>query len=162
MRLYEIADQYQFLLNDLYDHETGVIDETALAKLNELGDSLETKCINLTRVFKQIDAEREAIEKERKAMTAREQALKNQVMRLKDYLLSNMERCEIKKIECPQFVISLQKNPPSVKIDDESLIPDEYNKVTIEKDVSKMRDEMMNGVIIPGARLVQKNSIRIR
>ena len=58
MRLYEIADQYQFLLQDLYDEETGVVNETALAKLQALTDPLETKCINITRIFKQIDAER--------------------------------------------------------------------------------------------------------
>lgn len=162
LRLYEIADQYQFLMNDLYDPETGVVDEAALSRLNEINDSLENKCINITRVFKSIDAERKAIEKERKAMAARESALKNQVIRLKDYLLSNMERCEIKKIECPQFSISLQKNPASVQIDDESLIPSEFDKITIEKDISKIKDALKNGVAIPGVRLVQKHSIRIR
>jgi hypothetical protein len=162
IRLYEIADQYQFLLSDLYDHETGVVDETALAKLNEIQDSLENKCINITRLFKSIEAAQEAIEKERKAMAARESAFKNQVKRLKEYLLSNMERCDIKKIECPQFVIAVQKNPPSVQIDDVNLIPSEFDKVTVEKDISKIKEALKNGVVIPGARLVQGNSLRIR
>ncbi len=163
MRLYEIADQYQFLLSDLYDEETGEISEKTIAKLQELGDSLETKCINITRIFKQIDAEREAIEKERKAMAAREKALKNQVDRLKDYLLSNMERCEIKKIECPQFVISLQKNPLSVEAYDTSLIPEEYKKITVTYDLQKIKEDITkNGVVIDGVRLVQSSHIRIR
>lgn len=163
LRLYEIADQYQFILRDLYDEETGEISENTIAKLQELGDSLETKCINITRIFKQIDAEREAIEKERKAMAAREKSLKNQVDRLKDYLLSNMERCEIKKIECPQFVISLQKNPPSVDTYDESVIPEEYKKVTISFDLQKMKEDISKkGIAIPGVRLLQRSSLRIR
>ncbi len=162
MRLYEIADKYQFLLNDLYDHETGVVNETALARLNELSDSMEDKAVNITRLFKELEASAEAIEKERKAMQAREKALKNQITSLKDYLRSNMERCEIKKIECPQFVITLQKNPCSVEITDEKLIPSEYEKVKVELDVAKIKDELKNGVVIPGARLVQGSSIRIR
>jgi len=162
LRLYEIADQYQFLLQDLYDEETGVVNETALAKLEALNEPFETKCINVTRVFKQIDAEREAIEKERKAMAAREKALQNQVNGLKNYLLSNMDRCMINEIKCPQFVIKLQNNPPSVDPYDKSLIPDEYKKISIEYDIQKIKDDLKNGVDIPGARLVQGKSIRIR
>lgn len=162
LRLYQIADQYQFLLSDLYDYETGVVNETALAKLNELSGSIEDKAINITRLFKELEASAEAIEKERKAMQSRESALKNQVKSLKEYLRNNMARCEIKKIECPQFSISLQTNPPSVEITNESEIPEEYNKVKVELDVSKIKEDLKNGVVIPGARLVQGNSIRIR
>ncbi len=162
LKLYDLADQYNFLNDNLFDPETGVVDETALETLNEIKDSIENKCINITKLFKSIEAEREAIEKEKKAMAARESSLKSQVARLKDYLLTNMERCEIKKISCPQFSISLQKNPKSVQIDDEKLIPSDYNKITVEKDISKIKEHLQNGVIIPGARLVQRNSIRIR
>lgn len=162
MRLYEIADQYQYLLNDLYDYETGVVNEMALARLNELTDTMEDKAINITRLFKELEASAEAIEKERQAMQKREKAIKNQVESLKDYLRSNMERCEIKKIECPQFVISLQNNPCSVEILNEESIPQEYTKVKTELDIAKIKDELKNGVVIPGARLVQRQSIRIR
>lgn len=162
LRLYDLAEQYNFLNDNLFDTETGVVNETALETLNEIKDSIENKCIAITKLFKSMEAEREAIEKEKKAMAARESSLKNQISRLKEYLLINMERCEIKKISCPQFSISLQKNPQSVKIDDEKLIPSDYNKVIVEKDISKIKQDLQNGVIIPGARLVQKNSIRIR
>lgn len=162
MRLYEIADQYQFLLKDLCDEETGVVNEAALARLQALTDPLETKCINITRMFKQIDAEREAIEKERKAMAAREKTLKNQVDSLKNYLLSNMDRCAIDEIKCPQFVIKLQNNPPAVDPYDKSIIPDAYKKISIEYDIQKIKEDLKNGVAIPGARLVQGKSIRIR
>lgn len=162
MKLYEIADQYQYLLNELYDYETGVVNETALARLNELADTMEDKAINITRLFKEMEANADAIEKERKAMQARETALKNQIKRLKEYLTSNMERCEIKKIECPQFSITLQKNPPSVEVLSESEIPTDYNKVKVELDISKIKEELQNGVVIPGVRLIQRSSIRIR
>lgn len=162
LRLYEIANEYKFLLDNLYDDETGVVDESAFDKLKELSDPLETKCINITRIFKQLDAEREAIEKERKAMAARESSLKNQVARLKDYLLSNMERCEIKEIKCPQFAIRLQKNPVKLDIFDEALIPPDYEVMTLTLDEAKIKGDLKNGVFVPGARLVQNNSLRIK
>lgn len=162
MRLYEISDQYQFLLKDLYNEETGEVDESVLSRLNELSDTAENKCINVVRIFKEIEMQRVAIAEEKKRMAARESALKNQVDRLKNYLLVNMERCQIKKIECPQFVISLQKNPARLDITDEKLIPKEYLVTKISIDESKVKDELKSGVIIPGARLVQGNSVRIR
>lgn len=162
VKLYEIADQYQYLMNDLYDYETGAVNEMALEKLNELTDTMEKKAINITRIFKELEASADAIEKERKAMQVRENALKNQIKRLKEYLLSNMERCEIKKIECPQFSITLQKNPISVEILNESEIPSDYNRVKTEIDISKIKEDLQNGVYIPGVRLTQKHSIRIR
>lgn len=162
MRLYEISDQYQFLLKDLYNEETGEVDESVLSRLNELSDTAENKCINVVRIFKEIEMQRVAIAEEKKRMAAREAALKNQVDRLKNYLLVNMERCQIKKIECPQFVISLQKNPVKLDITDEKLIPKDYLVTKVSIDEAKVKDELKNGVIIPGARLVQGNSVRIR
>lgn len=165
-RLYDIAEEYRFLLNDMVDQETGVIDEMALERLSNLKDPLENKCINITRIFEALETESDAIEQKRKEinarMMAREKALKNQILRLKSYLLENMEKCEISKIECPQFVIGIQKNPPSVDIFDESLIPSEYDRIKIDKDLARIRDDLKNGVVIPGARLVQGKSIRIR
>lgn len=162
MRLYELANQYQFLLSDLYDDETGAVRVTALDQLHNLNEPIETKCINVVKVFKDLEAEAKAIEVERKAMAAREKALKSQVDSLKEYLRFNMERCEINEIKCPQFVIKLANNPPAVDIECENLIPDEYKKVKIEFDLAHMRDDMKNGVVIPGANLIQRKSVRIR
>lgn len=162
MRLYDLADHYQHLLTELYDDETGEINEQALDKINELTDPIETKCINMVRLFKSLEAQQKAIEAERKAMAKREQAFKNQVVRLKDYLLDNMEKCKISKIECPQFVINLQKNPVALDIFDADQIPENYKKVIVDTDDPKIKEALQKGIEIPGARLVQRSSIRIR
>jgi hypothetical protein len=162
LKLYEISDKYQFLLHDLYDEETGEIDESVMVKLNELSDSAETKCINIVKIFKEIDYQRLAIAEEKKRMQARETALKNQVERLKFYLQSNMDRCKIDRVECPQFVISMQKNPASLSITNAKLLPEKYMKVTVEPDNEKIKEDLKNNVVIPGACLVQGRSVRIR
>ena len=43
LRLYDIASEYQFLLNHLYDEETGEVNEDVNNRLKELSDPLETK-----------------------------------------------------------------------------------------------------------------------
>jgi Siphovirus Gp157 len=160
--LYEIGEQYKFLLEDLYDHETGEVNEAVYNQLTALTDTAENKCINVTRVYKEFKKEYEAISEERQRMQAREKAFKNKIDNLKSYLLENMEKCKISKIECPQFVIGLQKNPCSVDIYNDDEIPMDYKKAKVENDITKIKDDLKNGVIIPGARLVQTNSVRIR
>ncbi len=163
MTLYEISDKYQFLLHEMYNHETGEVNENVLAKLNELADSAENKCINIVKIWEEFNKEIAAIKEAKERMAKREKAFKNQVDRLKEYLQTNMERCEIKKIECPEFVIGLQKNPPSVDVLNEDEVPHDYDKCPKrELDISKIKQDLQNGVVIPGVRLVQRNSVRIR
>lgn len=163
LSLYEMSNQYQFLITDLYDYETGVVNETALEKLNALNDTIEEKCINISKLFQSLQATQEAIKAEKDRLAKREKAFKNQAERLKEYLKMNMERCEIKKIECTEFTISLQKNPASIQVICEDEIPAEYDKpVKREIDLLKIREDLKNGVDIPGVCLAQGSSIRIR
>lgn len=162
LRLYEMADEYKFLQDSLFDSDTGEINEAAMSRLNELDKPIQDKCINTVRAMKSLEAEYKAIESERKAMQAREKALKDQVEWIKGYLLHNMEKSEIKEISCPQFVIKLRKNPESVDIIDEKLIPEEY--IYSEPKISKIAIKIAldGGFEVPGARLVQKNSLSIK
>lgn len=162
MKLFEIADEYQEILSGLYNVETGEVNEASLAKLQELQDSLESKCIAVASYIENMEAERKAIEQAKKNMAEREARYKKQVLSMKEYLLINMEKSQLKKVSCPQFEITLRKNPPAVDIFDEDAIPHEYDKVIIEHDTAKIRDHLMHGVVIPGARLVQRNSVRIK
>lgn len=162
MKLYELASQYEFLLNDLYDEETGEIKEQSLARLHEIKDSAENKCINTVKVLKHMQKECAAIEIERKNMAVREKAFKSQIDRLKDYLKENMERLNINKIECPQFIIALQKSPVAVDRYEEKDIPFDYQKITVEYDNTKIKHDILNGVVVPGARLIQNNHVRIK
>lgn len=160
--LYEISAAYQFLLSDLYNEDTGEINESVLIKLNDISDTAENKCINVVKVFKEFEKEHKAIQDERKKMEKREKAFKSEIDSLKEYLLTNMELCEINKIECPQFVISLQKNPPSVNYYNKDEIPDEYKTISVDYDTQRISEDLKKGIDVPGARLIQGNSVRIR
>jgi hypothetical protein len=162
LRLYELANEYKFLQDSLFDSETGEINESAMNRLNELDKPIQDKCINTVRAMKSLEAEYKAIEQERKAMQAREKALKDQVEWIKGYLLANMEKSEIKEISCPQFVIKLRKNPESVEIFDEDSIPEEYTQIEIKISKEAIKLAISGGIEVPGARLIQKNSLSIK
>ncbi len=160
--LYELTAQYQFLRANLYDPETGEVNETSLAQLNNLNDCIESKCINLVKVYKDNLAEYNAISLEKKAMAKRQSYLKKGLDRLKEYLRFNMSERQINQIKCPQFVINLVNNPSKVEILDPDVIPENYKHYEVSFDREKMLSDMKKGVDIPGATLVQGNSIRIK
>lgn len=163
MKLFQIAREYELLLDELYDEE-GNVNKDALMKLEQSEIAVEKKAIAVASYIKNMEAERAAIDEAKKAMADRERRHKKRIEDLEGYLLSNMQRCGIDKISCPYFEIKMKKCPPSVDIQDENALPSEYIRTKVEHmpDKVKMKEEMMAGVIIPGASLKQNLRLDIR
>lgn len=164
MNLYEIANDYAMVLHETFDPETGEVNEQAIAKLEAIGETLEQKGIAVASYIKNLEAESEAIERAKKAMAEREARLNKRVDYLTYYLQSNMERCGIKEIKCPYFVAKLKKNPDAVDIKDEESIPEEFVETVTEKKINKrkIREQLLLGVVIPGATLRQSQRLEIK
>lgn len=128
--------------------------------------SLEAKAVAIASYIKNMDAERDAINTAKKAMTEREKRYKKYCDDLQGYLLSSMERRGFTSIKCPYFEIKIKKCPLSVDDDkiDMDLLPDEYKRVKTEvsPDKIKILSEMKEGVVIPGAALKQNMTLSIR
>ncbi len=164
MKLYEITNEYLNVLNDVCNEETGEINETALARLDEVKDDLKNKGVAIASFIENIEAEEKAIKEAIEKMERRKKQLANQSQFLTDYLRTNMERCGITEISCPYFKVRLKKCPVSVDVFDENSIPDDYKKVksVVSLDKLKIRDEILAGVVVPGAALKQNMSLVIR
>lgn len=164
MSLYEIANEYQEVLNNTFDPETGEINANAIEFLELMKLSVQEKSIAVASYIKNLDAEREAINQAKKNMAEREQRLEKRTDYLTQYLQSNMERCGISEIKSPLFVIKLKKCPFSTDIFDEDIIPDSYKKTkeVVSIDRAKLREEMLAGVVIPGAGLKQNTRLEIK
>jgi len=164
MNLYNIANEYQSLLDQTFDHETGELNEVVLAKLDEVQADVKEKGIAIASFIKNIEADRDAIEIAKKNMAEREARLNRRVAYMTDYLQSNMERCGISEIACPYFVVKLKKCPLSVNVLDEDAIPSEYKKMktTFSVDKIKLKEEILAGVIVPGVELKQNVRLDIR
>lgn len=65
-----------------------------------------------------------------------------------------MEAAVVKKIEAPEFTISLRNNPPKVVVTDETRIPAEFWKEKIVKTLDRtLLKEALETDIVPGAEL---------
>lgn len=164
MNLFDISQEYQSILANTFDPETGEVNETSLVKLDEISAKVEEKSIAVASYIKNLDAERKAIDEAKRNMADREKSLERRVEWLTNYLQTNMERCGINEIRSPYFGIRLKKCPISVDIQDENIIPNDYKKTkeVVSIDKLKIKEEILAGVVIPGATLKQNNRLEIK
>ena len=111
----------------------------------------------LSSLLDQIEARIEAFQ-------AMKKSTKGKLSRYKAYLNSAMDAAQIEEILGTTRKISLKKNPPSVEITDESLLPAKYKTIVQTVSISKalISDDLKAGIEIPGAKLVQAKSIKIK
>jgi hypothetical protein len=153
--LYELTEKYQQLLS-LEDIPEEVMRDT----LEGLEGEITEKCTNVAAVVRNFEALAEQIREAEKRMADRRRSIEARAEWLKCYLLENMERTGIEKIESPYFRIGIRKNPPKAEIVDENLIPMQYLEIP-EPRISKKRilEDLKLGKEVPGAVLV--NDVRV-
>lgn len=156
--LYEISSRYLTVLDIATDPESGL----------DLGDTLsavqgewEEKALAVAGYFQGLEAQVSAMKEAEKRIAERRKHAENAVQRLKDYLQRQMEATGVEKVECPYFSISLAKCPPSVEIEDESLVPPEFKNIEIVEKIDKKAIKAAGGC--QGARIVtDKHTLRIK
>lgn len=160
MKLYELTQNYMNL-QALLEDET-ISQDLIEAAMKEVGEDIEEKAQNYAVIMKNLEAEADALDKEEKRLAARKSSLKNRNKILKDNLENSMKAIGKTKFKTNLFSFNIGKNPSSVNIDDENLIPDQY--IVCTKSVAKkaILDDIKQGVIIPGASLKQTESLKIR
>lgn len=158
MKLYELTNAYQEVLELI---EEG--NEEYLDTLESIKEDIEQKAENTAKVLKTIEAQIEVIRQEEKRLANRRKELENSVTRIKQYLENNLREVGMKKIKGNIFTISIQKNPPSVEVINENLIPEKYMMIKPpEPNKKEILNALKNGEQIDGVELKQTESLRIR
>ena len=112
MKLYEIAAEYENLLNAI---ENGEIPEEAIADtLESITSLLEEKADNIGRMIKNMTAEAEAIKAEEVKLAERRKQKENQVDRLKTYLAEVLTRSGYTKLETARNKMTFRKSESTV------------------------------------------------
>lgn len=162
--LYLIASEYKAAAEQLADLE--LPPEVVADTLEGLAGDLEVKAVSVAMFVRNLQATAAAIKQAEEEMANRRKAMEKRAEQITDYLLQNMQRCEISKIESPHFKIALQNNPPSVVIDDAGSIPTElytYPEAPAPYPDKKAIGAMIKaGVEVPGAHLETKQRLVIK
>lgn len=164
--MYEITADMAFLYQLM---EQGELDqETLRDALSVSKEELAIKLEAYTKVIKEIEAENEAIKKEIERLTAKKKANENHIASMKEAMKFGVITAEpeTKKIKTALFTFGVQKNAPSVVMDEQYIenIPAEYLRLKEpEVDKKKILEDLKAGKNLEGlAHLEQTSSLRIR
>jgi hypothetical protein len=137
-------------------------DAAAFSQLwSEINGKFEDKAENTACVIKNLEADAKAIEEEEKRLRARRKKLETSAESLKFYLEYHMKTTDVQKVTGKLFTLAIQKNPPSLKLD-QTTLNDKWWVVKREPDNAKIKDALKSGEKIDGAWLEQGESLRIR
>ena len=160
--LYKLSQELAIINNTIED---GELSEELEKRLDETALTLKEKALGLGNWILNIDGKVDAIQAEIDRLKLRQQYAKNLKERLQSYIKCCMEIANIQKLESPTLTLAIQKNPSSVAITDESIIPAEYITLIETKQINKsqiLHDLKLN-IDIPGTRLENtKTHLRIK
>lgn len=156
--LYELNEMYrniQFLI------ESGEYTEEELKfAIDSVNGEISEKLEGYAMVVKNLESDIEGLKAEEKRLADRRKSLENGVKRMKEAMQDTLLLTGEKRIKTQKFTISLRKST-SVEIENEDLIPEEFVKITKTISRSELAKCLKEGEI-PGARLVEKESLQIR
>jgi Ni,Fe-hydrogenase maturation factor len=160
MKLYELSHSYSQLLERIEsgDHTVEDLRDT----LEAIEEAIELKVENIVKMLKITDAQAEVLRQEEKRLADRRRAFENSSQRLKLYAEEQLKKTGIQKVKGNLFTIYLQKNPPSVEILDEGLIPSDYIKTVASVDKKLILEALKAGEAITGCEIRQSESLRIQ
>ena len=160
--LYELAEGYNSIFDLALDD---TMDLQALEEgLQAIEGELSDKVANGIGLIQSLKAMTEAMKAEEKRISNRRKVIEKKTENVKDWYQRNLEAMGKTKVETPRGTMSVQKNPPSLVIDDETKIPDAYFDIIPEHaELNKEKlKAALKGEEIPGAHLEQGKGLRIR
>lgn len=156
MKLYELTEIYDNIM--CLDLE----EEELLSVLSNLHDELEVKAENIAKVLRNIQADISGYKEEEKRLYERRKAMENKEKFLKLYLQDAFLSMDVRKLKAGVFSFNIQKNPPSVYIENEELIPEEFFYTERKLDRRSLLEALKGGEEVQGAFMRQTEGLRIR
>jgi hypothetical protein len=168
-KLYEIASELENLIENYNSMES--VDQTPEQQtaielsMTELSLAFNDKAVSVAKYILNEESDIEAIENEIKRLALLKDRKERKNGWLKTYLFSQMENLGLKDVKNEIVLIKIKNNPPSVVIEDESLIPDEYKRIIPERkeiDKVKIKESWKKGIGVIGTRVENKQSLSIK
>ncbi len=149
MNLYELSADL-VVLRDLEEVEASEI--IAIVQ-NEIAN----KGKGIIQVVRSIEADVDAVKNEIDRLTKIKRAKEKHIKKLREYTKSCMEQMNMKKLETPVGNITVRKGTSTLKIDDETKLPDKYLEIVQTYKVNKdlIKADLKAGIEIDGAYMTE-------
>jgi len=164
--LYTLRQEYIELMTKLADMD---LDAQTIADTIEstgIAESFNEKAQNIVLMSRQFEAHCDAIDGEIKRLQELKKQRQNASDKLQDYLLQNMLAAQIDVIESPICTIKIRKNPESVDVFEQGLIPQEFMDWPAmpppKPNKTLIKTALKSGTDVPGCKLVRSHSLTIK
>lgn len=162
--LYQIASNYKSIWEEISQSEE--LSDEQMELINSVEDDLQNKLINISSIVKTMEAEASAIQNAMNDLEKRFSSKLSKIERLKEYVKSTMEICNLKSVKSALFDMNIRYNPPSLLVENESNIPAEFfiTKTSIILDKRKLSNLLLNdeNFHIEGVSLQRKTRLEIK
>ena len=164
LTLYNITNRFTDLMDKA---QNGEITEEEYNELGfEIAQELQTKGANVIGYIRNTELLIDAMKAEEKRIADIRKTGEAKLEKFKQYVLENMERLGLSKIQTELGALSVSKNPMSVEIENEAEVPEEFKKVEMNIKVDKTaikKHFKETGEIVAGTRIIDdKTSLRIK
>lgn len=159
--LYQLTNNYETLLNMLYDED---IDEQAIIDtLEGIEGEIEDKADGYAKIIKELESKQNARKEEAKRLTESAKVFENRIKTLKSNLFNAMKATGKEKFSTDLFTFNIAKNGGKQSLTIDGEVPTEYTKTIIENDTDKIRQALEAGHELPFAHLEPRGeSLRIK
>lgn len=160
MKLYEIPQAVRTALEAVsVNEETGEIEGVEALELT--GAEAQQKILNTFCYVKELEADAKTLAEQIKNLQARKKSLERTAGFFKAQCSEAMHALGVSKLKNSQITGGFRKST-AVQIEDLDALPEEFIK--IEKSANKiaLKEQLAEGVVIPGASLVTNESLSIR
>lgn len=139
--------------------------------LEGIEGAFEDKAVNIAVIVKSMRAEAEQLKAEKLQLAKRQSQKEKAAERLEQYLLNSMQTIGREKIDKPQAVIRVKKNPESTVVDNEGSFiewaeTNGYTDLLKYKDpdikIKEVKDLLKRNVKLPFVHLERKTKIDIK
>jgi hypothetical protein len=161
MRLFEIVDGVQHILELGTDRETGEISNFTLKRLDELELTLDEKLTNTALYLKGVEAERDAVKKAAQELSDRAKIHTRQADRLRKYLSDNMERVGHEGLSDPRVKLGWRSST-AVVVDADASLPVELLCVKTAPDKKAIGELLKSGTEVEGCRLETRRNLQVK
>lgn len=161
--LYEIAGDARAIYEKLMDMDA---DEQTIADTLEAETDMVPKVQSYGFVIRNMEAMRAAVSAEAERLTLRARVMEKRENALRQRLLDAMIHSGVKKVDHPQFTISVRDNPESIDIFDERQIPADYmidpKPPAPKPSKALIKQAIQDGFEVPGARKIRTQRLDIK
>lgn len=161
MNLYEINAALMQAYENAVDQETGeIIENDAYKAIDGLQMALEEKTENVLLWIKNLQADAEALKKEKQAFADRQARVETKAESLKRYVGGILEG---QKFQTPRVVASWRKSEAVEYIGNVNDLPADCIKIADPVvDKTALKKALKNGAEIEGARIITRQNLQIK